>query len=161
METIASFQIDHLRLKPGLYVSRRDRFDTVELTTFDLRLKAPNKEAVMSIAAAHSLEHLLATYLRSDPEWNKRTVYVGPMGCRTGLYVIFEGAMDSPAALIPLRAAFEWIAAYTGPIPGAAPRECGNWSDHDLEAAKTEARNYLKILNKPAPENLVYPSAKD
>ncbi len=157
MEKIASFQVDHLRLRRGVFVSRQDRFGSTVLTTFDLRLKEPNREPVMDISALHTLEHLGATFLRSHPQWAEKTVYFGPMGCRTGCYVIFEGELSSLDVLSVVREMFEWIGAFTGPIPGAAPGECGNWRDHNLEMAQWEARRYLEVLRSPLDENLRYP----
>jgi S-ribosylhomocysteine lyase len=157
MEKIASFQIDHIRLKPGLYVSRRDKFGSTVLTTFDLRFKQPNKEPVMDQPALHTIEHLGATFLRSHKTWSKRTVYFGPMGCRTGFYVIFEGNLKSEDVLPIIREMLDWIAASDGPIPGAAPAECGNWQEQNLDMAKWEARRYAKVLKNPAKENLNYP----
>ncbi|MDR2552050.1 MAG: S-ribosylhomocysteine lyase [Treponema sp.] len=157
MEKIASFQIDHLRLKPGLYVSRRDRFGDTMLTTFDLRFKAPNREPVMDMPALHTIEHLGATFLRSHGEWGKRIVYFGPMGCRTGCYLVLEGDLDSPAALPLIREMLDWIGSFDGPIPGAAPAECGNWQEQNLGMAKWEAARYAAVLKNPGRENLNYP----
>ncbi|MDR1469679.1 MAG: S-ribosylhomocysteine lyase [Spirochaetaceae bacterium] len=158
MEKIASFQVDHLRLVPGVYVSRRDKFGETVLTTFDLRFKAPNKEPVIDVPALHTLEHLGATFLRSHGEWGKRVVYFGPMGCRTGFYLILEGALDSRDALPLLRALFEWVVAFEGEIPGAKPGECGNYSEQNLGMAKWEAERYLALLKNPGPEHLAYPA---
>jgi S-ribosylhomocysteine lyase len=158
MEKIASFQIDHLRLKPGLYVSRRDKFGDTVLTTFDLRLKEPNKEPVIDVPALHTIEHLGATFLRSHATWAPRIVYFGPMGCRTGCYLILEGDLDSHAALPLVREMLDWIAAFDGPVPGAAPAECGNWQEQNLEMAKWEAARYAAVLKNPGRENLNYPS---
>lgn len=157
MEKIASFQVDHIRLQPGVYVSRRDEFGGTAVTTFDLRFKAPNREPVMDIPAMHTLEHLGATFLRSHKDWAKRVVYFGPMGCRTGFYVILEGNLTSQDALPLLRELFEWVLAFEGEIPGAKPAECGNYSEQNLNMAKWEAQRYLAILKKPGPENLNYP----
>jgi S-ribosylhomocysteine lyase len=157
MEKIASFQVDHIRLKPGLYVSRRDKFGSTVLTTFDLRFKQPNKEPVMDQPALHTIEHLGATFLRSHKTWSGRTAYFGPMGCRTGFYVIFEGNLGSEDVLPVIREMLDWIAAFDGPIPGAAPAECGNWREQNLEMAKWEARHYAKVLKNPSKENLSYP----
>jgi S-ribosylhomocysteine lyase len=158
MEKIASFQIDHLRLKPGVYVSRQDRFGETVFTTFDLRFKEPNKEPVMDQSALHTLEHLGATFLRSHKEWADRTVYFGPMGCRTGFYVIFEGQLASEDILPVLREMFDWILAFDGAIPGAAPAECGNYLEQNLAMAKWEAKRYAELLKNPASENVRYPS---
>jgi S-ribosylhomocysteine lyase len=157
MEKIASFQVDHLRLKPGLYVSRKDRFGQTILTTFDLRLKEPNKEPVIDMPALHTIEHLGATFLRSHREWADRTVYFGPMGCRTGFYVILEGDRTSPEVLPLIREMLDWIIAFEGPIPGAAPAECGNWQEQNLDMAKWEARRYAEILKVPGSNHLNYP----
>jgi len=157
MEKIASFQIDHLRLKPGLYVSRKDRFGSAVITTFDMRFKEPNKEPVIDQSALHTLEHLGATFLRSHKEWAERVVYFGPMGCRTGFYAIFEGDLN-PEAILPLiKEMLEWIITFEGKIPGASAKECGNWQEQNLEMAKWEARRYASILEKADRENFNYP----
>jgi S-ribosylhomocysteine lyase len=158
MEKIASFQIDHLRLLPGVYVSRRDRFGGTVLTTFDLRFKTPNKEPVMDQPALHTLEHLGATFLRSHKEWAERVVYFGPMGCRTGFYLIVEGILESTDILPVLREMFNWIAVFEGAVPGASPAECGNYLEQNLSMAKWEAIRYAEILKNPALENLRYPA---
>jgi len=158
MEKIASFQIDHLRLKPGLYVSRKDCFGTTEITTFDMRFKEPNKEPVMDQPALHTFEHLGATFFRSHKEWADRVVYFGPMGCRTGFYFILEGDLDPEDILALVREMLEWIIAFEGAIPGAAAKECGNWQEQNLEMAKWEARRYAAILKKAGKENLNYPT---
>ena len=158
MEKIASFQIDHLRLKRGLYVSRKDKFGSATLTTFDLRFKEPNNEPVMDQPALHTIEHLGATFLRSHKEWASRIVYFGPMGCRTGFYTIVEGDLDSRDLLPLIREMLDWIIAYNGKkIPGADPAECGNWQEQNLNMAKWEAGRYAAVLKKPKKENLNYP----
>ena len=157
MEKISSFQVDHLRLKPGVYVSRQDRFGSTILTTFDLRFKEPNKEPVLDQPALHTIEHLGATFLRSHAEWASRTVYFGPMGCRTGFYLIVEGDVDSPAILPLLRELLDWVARFDGSIPGAAAAECGNWQEQNLNMAKWECRRYAALLKNPGKENLNYP----
>ena len=157
MEKIASFQIDHLRLKPGVYVSRKDRFGDATLTTFDLRFKEPNKEPVMDMPALHTIEHLGATFLRSHAEWAPRIVYFGPMGCRTGCYLIVEGDWDSRAILPLLREMLDWAEKFDGPIPGASAVECGNWQEQNLDMAKWECRRYAALLRNPGEENLRYP----
>ncbi|MDR0760421.1 MAG: S-ribosylhomocysteine lyase [Treponema sp.] len=158
MKKIASFQIDHLRLKPGLYVSRKDTFGETIFTTFDLRLKMPNKEPVIDMPALHTIEHLGATFLRSHTGWADRVVYFGPMGCRTGCYLILEGDLSSEDALPLVREMLDWIAAFEGPIPGAAPAECGNWQEQNLDMAQWEAIRYAAVLKNPAWENLNYPA---
>ena len=158
MEKIASFRIDHLRLKRGVYVSRVDRFGASVLTTFDLRMTEPNNEPVIDIPAIHTLEHMGATFLRSHAEWGPRTVYFGPMGCRTGLYMVLEGEWNS-VQVVPLGKEFlEWTLAFRGEVPGASAAECGNWRDHNLEMAQFEAKRYLRdVVAAPNPENLSYP----
>jgi S-ribosylhomocysteine lyase len=158
MEKIASFQIDHLRLKPGVYVSRIDRFGQTSLTTFDLRFKEPNREPVMDQPALHTLEHLGATFLRSHKEWGGRVVYFGPMGCRTGFYLILEGELDSRAVLPLLQELLDWIENFDGLIPGASAAECGNWRDQNPEMAKWEARRYAAQVRNPAGGNFNYPN---
>ncbi|MBR0129693.1 MAG: S-ribosylhomocysteine lyase [Firmicutes bacterium] len=144
MEKIASFTINHLLLEPGVYVSRRDRFGDTVLTTFDLRMTAPNREPVMNTAELHTIEHLGATFLRNDPEWKDRVVYFGPMGCRTGNYLILQGGLE-PADIIPLMIKmFEFIRDFEGEIPGAKADECGNYLDQNLGMAKWLASRYLK-----------------
>jgi S-ribosylhomocysteine lyase len=157
MEKIASFQMDHLRLKPGVYVSRTDRFRDTTLTTFDLRFKQPNREPVMDQPVLHTIEHLGATFLRSHKVWGPKVVYLGPMGCRTGFYLIFEGELKPEDILPPLREMLDWIEKFEGPIPGAAAADCGNWREHNLDMAKWEARLYAAVLRNPGKENLNYP----
>ena len=157
MEKITSFQIDHTRLKPGVYVSRRDQFGKVVLTTFDLRFKEPNKEPVLDQPALHTIEHLAATFLRSHKEWGQRTVYFGPMGCRTGFYLIVEGDVNSQAILPLLLEMMDCIIEFEGPIPGASAVECGNWQEQNMNMAKWECTRYAKLLKNPEPENLNYP----
>jgi S-ribosylhomocysteine lyase len=158
MEQIASFKVDHLRLKPGVYVSRVDRFKDVVLTTFDLRFKEPNKEPVMDQPALHTIEHLCATFLRSHKEWGPKDVYFGPMGCRTGFYLILEGEYKSADILPLLAEMFEWIEKFEGTIPGASAAECGNWREQNIDMAKWECKKYANLLKKAAKENLEYPS---
>lgn len=158
METIASFQVDHIRLKRGVFVSRIDRFGATAITTFDIRLKEPNREPVLDVPALHTLEHLGATFLRSHPVWGEKVVYFGPMGCRTGLYALFQGELGSEEVLPLLRDLFEWIATFEGVVPGAAAAECGNWRDHNSEMAAWEARRFLEVLRSPTRENLEYPA---
>ena len=160
MEKIASFTIDHLRLIPGIYVSRKDA-DPVKggvVTTFDLRMTAPNREPVINTAPLHAIEHLGATFLRNDEEWKDRVLYFGPMGCRTGFYLLLFGDLE-PADIADLvRRMFEFVAAFEGEIPGARPEECGNWHDADLVGAKWWADRYLaNTLTKLDESNTVYP----
>ena len=160
MKKIASFTIDHLRLLRGVYISRRDLTPSGDaLTTFDVRLTEPNRQAAASPRALHTIEHLAATFLRNDPEWADRVIYWGPMGCCTGSYLILQGSLQ-PADILPLlRRCFEFIAAFEGDIPGATARDCGNYTFNDLPAAKALAAGFLtEILTDPRPENLEYPA---
>ncbi len=158
MEKIASFRIDHLRLKRGLFVSRVDRFSDAVITTFDIRMKEPNREPVLHNGAIHAMEHLAATYLRNDPEWKDRVIYWGPMGCLTGNYLLLRGDLESKDIVDLMRRTFDFVAHFEGDIPGAAPRDCGNYLLHDLPMARWEARKYLtEVLDRIQPENLVYP----
>ena len=158
MKKIPSFTIDHLRLLRGVYVSRKDMVGGETVTTFDIRMKEPNREPVLSQGAIHTIEHLAATYLRNDPVWGPRIVYWGPMGCLTGNYLLVKGDWQSRDMLPVLRETFSFIASFEGEIPGAAPKDCGNWLLHDLPAAKAEAAKYLhEVLEKAGEENLNYP----
>lgn len=145
MELIDSFTVNHLTLEPGVYVSRVDRDPATgaAITTFDLRLTAPNREPVMDTSAVHALEHLGATFLRNDPEWSSRVVYFGPMGCRTGFYLVLFGEYASSDVIDLVRRCFEFARDFEGEIPGAKPVECGNWHDADLNQAQWWARRYL------------------
>ena len=158
MEKIASFTVNHLKLEPGIYVSRKDHFGDVTLTTFDLRMTAPNREPVMNTAELHTIEHLGATFLRNDPEWKDRVVYFGPMGCRTGNYVILEGDL-APEDVVPLiTRMFEFIRDFRGEVPGAAPRDCGNYLDQNPGMASYLAERYLTgTLYGITKEHMVYP----
>lgn len=158
MKRIASFSVDHNRLLRGLYVSRKDYLKSGEvLTSFDLRFKTPNREAVLEIASMHTIEHLGATWLRNHPHWQERTIYFGPMGCRTGFYLILEGNLSSEDICPLMRELFTSISEWKGEIPGASAIECGNWREHDLETAKKEALCYKKVLETALPQNLNYP----
>lgn len=143
MERIASFSVNHLVLEPGIYVSRKDEFNGCILTTFDLRLTTPNKEPVLNTAETHTIEHLGATFLRNHPVWKNRIVYFGPMGCRTGFYLIVFGDCTSGDMVPLITEMFEFIEHYEGDIPGARPEECGNYLDQNLEMAKWVSRRYL------------------
>ena len=143
MERIASFCVNHLTLMPGLYVSRRDAVGNECVTTFDVRLKAPNREPVLDPAAMHTIEHLGATFMRNHPLWGKHIIYWGGMCCLTGFYLLVGGERNSHDVFELVRETFEFIANYEGEIPGATPRECGNYSYQNLELAKVEAKRYL------------------
>ncbi len=160
MELISSFTVNHLLLEPGVYVSRQDEDPATGavLTTFDLRLTAPNREPVMDTAAVHAIEHLGATYLRNDPTWASQVVYFGPMGCRTGFYLVLFGKRTSAEILPLVRGAFEFIRDFEGDIPGAQPAECGNWHDSDLSQAHWWAKRYLENTLESIDEaHLSYP----
>lgn len=158
MKTIPSFTINHNRLLRGIYVSRKDAVGTETVTTFDIRMKEPNREPVVHPGALHTIEHLAATYLRNDPEWKDRVIYWGPMGCLTGNYLILQGDLQSKDIVDLMRRTFRFIADYEGEIPGAAPQDCGNWLLHDLPMAKWEARKFLtEVLENIKDENLNYP----
>ncbi|MDD3795605.1 MAG: S-ribosylhomocysteine lyase [Lachnospiraceae bacterium] len=157
MKKIASFTIDHTRLLPGIYVSRKDAVGDSTVTTFDIRMTRPNREPVMNTAEMHTLEHLGATYLRNDAEWASRIVYFGPMGCRTGCYLLLAGDYESRDIIGLITRTFEFIADFEGEIPGARPEECGNYLDQNLEMAKYVSRRYLETLGNMKEENLIYP----
>ena len=157
MEKIASFTVNHLVLEPGIYVSRQDHFDDVIITTFDLRMTTPNKEPVMNTAEMHTIEHLGATYLRNHLMWKDRIVYFGPMGCRTGFYLLCEGDLTSRDIVPLVKGLFEFICDFEGTIPGAEARDCGNYLDQNLPMAKYLASRYLENTVKEIDEaHLVY-----
>ena len=158
MEKMASFTVNHLTLEPGLYVSRKDRMGAETVTTFDLRMTAPNREPVMNTAEIHTIEHLGATYLRNDPDWKDRTVYFGPMGCRTGFYLLLAGDLEPRDVEELVQAMFRFIRDYEGPVPGAAARDCGNYLDMNLPMAKLLAGRYLeKTLLRLDEAHMCYP----
>ena len=157
MEKIASFTVNHLDLLPGLYVSRRDVRNGVTVTTFDLRLTAPNREPVMDTPAIHTIEHLGATFLRSSARKDE-IVYFGPMGCRTGFYLLMFGALEARDALSLVRDMCAFILDFEGEIPGAKPEECGNYSEQNLNMAKYYIRRYLRELTDTP--RLAYPEAR-
>ncbi len=157
MEKITSFTIDHIRLQPGLYVSRKDSVGNTVVTTFDLRLTSPNEEPVMNTAEIHAIEHLAATYLRNEPRWKDKVLYFGPMGCRTGFYLLLTGDYSSRDALELVTDCFRFIRDYEGEIPGASPRDCGNYLDMNLSMAKYWAARYTALLENPDETRLVYP----
>ena len=148
MELIASFQVDHTRIVPGIYVSRVDSVGGDRVTTFDVRMKRPNVEPAIHPNAIHSIEHIVATYLRSDPEWKDRIVYWGPMGCLTGNYLIVKGT-PTPQEILPLvLAAFRHCRDFEGEVPGTTPETCGNYRLHDLAMAKWESARYVERLER-------------
>ena len=158
MEKIPSFTIDHIRLLRGIYVSRRDNVGGEVITTFDVRMKEPNREPVLSPSAIHTIEHLAATFLRNHPVWADRIIYWGPMGCLTGNYLIVKGNLSSAEILPLVKETFAFVAAYEGDVPGATARDCGNYLLMNLPEARWEARKYLdEVLEKISDENLNYP----
>lgn len=159
MEKIASFTINHLKLLRGIYVSRVDTLPNGDvITTFDIRMKQPNREPAVSQLALHTIEHLAATYLRNQPEWKDKVIYWGPMGCCTGNYLLMSGKLTSKDILPLMQDTFRFIAEYEGSIPGATARDCGNYTLNNLPMAKWEARKYLiEVLENIKDENLEYP----
>ncbi len=157
MEKITSFTIDHLRLLPGLYVSRKDQVGDHTVTTFDLRLTQPNAEPVMNTAEVHTIEHLAATYLRNEPVWKDKVLYFGPMGCRTGFYLLLAGSFTSREILPLVRDCFCFIRDYRGDVPGASARDCGNYLDMNLGMANYWGAKYVSVLEAISPERLIYP----
>lgn len=159
MEKIASFTIDHLKLQPGIYVSRRDTVGAEAITTFDLRMTSPNEEPVMNTAEIHTMEHLGATFLRNHPVYKEKTIYFGPMGCRTGFYLLLAGDLSS-RDIVPLMVEmFEFIRDFKDEVPGASPRDCGNYLDMNLPMANYLADRYLKnVLYHIDDSRLVYPA---
>lgn len=162
MKKIPSFTIDHIRLLRGIYVSRKDEVGGEVVTTFDIRMKEPNREPALGQGALHTIEHLAATYLRNHPVWADRIVYWGPMGCLTGNYLLVKGDWQSEDLVDLMKETFRFIADYEGEVPGAQPRDCGNYLLHDLPMAKWESAKYLhEVLECIKPENLHYPQIED
>ena len=157
MKKITSFTIDHIRLQPGLYVSRKDAVGTETVTTFDLRLTSPNEEPVINTAEVHTIEHLAATFLRNDPVWKDRVLYFGPMGCRTGFYLLLSGDLSSQDVLPLVTDCFRFIRDYRGEVPGASPKDCGNYLDMNLSMANYWGRRYTALLENITPDRLTYP----
>ncbi len=157
MEKITSFTIDHNLLQPGLYVSRKDPVGTQIVTTFDLRFTSPNEEPVMNTAEIHTIEHLAATYLRNEQQWKDKVLHFGPMGCRTGFYLLLTGDYTSQDVLPLVRACFGFVAEFTGEVPGASAKDCGNYLDMNLPMAKYWGRRYAKLLDEIDDRRLVYP----
>lgn len=158
MEKIASFTVNHLKLIPGVYVSRQDKIGQETITTFDLRFTTPNLEPPMDNPGIHSIEHLVATFLRNHPTWSNKTIYFGPMGCRTGFYVIFAGDLKSEDILPVLNEAARFVLDYEGEIPGYSPRDCGNYLDNNLALAKIYMKKFKEeVLDNPTAERLNYP----
>ncbi len=156
MQKIPSFTINHLDLLPGIYVSRKDYIENSVLTTFDIRMTKPNREPVINTAEIHAIEHLGATFLRNSDE-KDNIIYFGPMGCRTGFYLILKGDLESKDIVSLVKSMFEFIKDFEGEIPGRTARDCGNYQDMNLDMAKYEAEKFLDNLNNIKEENLIYP----
>lgn len=158
MEKIASFTIDHIKLQPGIYVSRKDNIGTEVITTFDLRMTSPNEEPVMNTAEVHTIEHLAATFLRNHPAYKDKTIYFGPMGCRTGFYLLLAGDLSSRDIVPLMIEMFEFIRDFKDEVPGASPKDCGNYLDMNLPMANYLAKRYLdSVLYHIDDSRLFYP----
>ena len=157
MEKITSFTIDHIKLQPGLYVSRKDKVGSETVTTFDLRLTNPNEEPVMNTAEIHTMEHLAATYLRNEPTWKEKVLYFGPMGCRTGFYLLLAGDYESGQIVDLVKDCFAFIRDFRGDVPGASAKDCGNYLDMNLPMANYWGAKYAQLLENIDREHLVYP----
>lgn len=158
MNKIASFTVNHIHLLTGIYVSRKDYIGDTVITTFDLRFTRPNEEPPMDNPGIHTIEHLAATFLRNHPVWSEKTIYFGPMGCRTGFYVIFAGDLKSEDIIGILQETADFVLAYEGEIPGYSPRDCGNYLDNNLKLAKIYMQKFKsEVLEHPVKERLVYP----
>ena len=159
MEKIASFTVDHIKLLTGLYVSRIDNVNGNSITTFDMRVTKPNVEEVMDTASIHAYEHLGATFLRNHKEMKDKVIYFGPMGCRTGFYIILSGLYESKDVVWLVNEMNEFVLTFEGIVPGQSPKDCGNYLDIDLEGAKKFARKYKnEFLSNPVKERLEYPN---
>lgn len=159
MKKIPSFTINHNLLEPGIYVSRRDVTPSGDIvTTFDIRMTRPNREDALDPRALHAMEHLAATFLRNHPEWQDRIIYWGPMGCCTGNYLLMQGELESRDILPLIQEAMRFVADFEGEVPGATPRDCGNYSYMDLPEAKKAARKYLEQLSVASDRNFNYPA---
>lgn len=158
MQKIASFTINHIKLLPGIYVSRKDNVNGQIITTFDLRMTAPNREPVMNTAEVHTVEHLGATFLRNDEEYKDRVIYFGPMGCRTGFYLVLAGDYESKDIVPLIKRMYEFISTFDGEVPGASAKDCGNYLDMNLPMARYIAKKYLnEVLENITEERLIYP----
>ncbi len=158
MEKITSFTIDHLKLVPGVYVSRKDHVGNETITTFDLRMTSPNDEPVMNTAEVHTIEHLGATFLRNHKEYKGKVVYFGPMGCRTGFYLLIAGDLSSKDIMPLMIEMYEFIRDFKGEVPGASPKDCGNYLDMNLGMANYLAARYLdQVLYQIDDAHLIYP----
>ena len=157
MKKITSFTIDHIKLQPGLYVSRKDSVGKETVTTFDLRLTKPNDEPVLNTAEIHTIEHLAATYLRNEPNWSDKVLYFGPMGCRTGFYLLLSGDLTSKDVVELVHGCFAFVRDFRGEVPGASARDCGNYLDMNLPMANYWGAKYAALLENIDDSRLVYP----
>lgn len=158
MEKITSFTIDHIKLVPGVYVSRIDYVEGNPVTTFDLRMTNPNEEPVMNTAEVHTIEHLAATFLRNHAQYKDKTIYFGPMGCRTGFYLLLAGEYESKDIVPLMKELFTFIRDFEGEVPGACAKDCGNYLDMNLPMAKYLADRYLtQVLEDISEAQLIYP----
>ena len=157
MEKITSFTIDHIKLQPGVYVSRKDQVGNGIVTTFDLRFTSPNEEPVLNTAEIHTIEHLAATYLRNEPTWKNRVLYFGPMGCRTGFYLLLSDDLQSRDILELLRGCFRFVRDFREEVPGASAKDCGNYLDMNLPMANYWGAKYTALLENITEDRLVYP----
>ena len=158
MEKITSFTIDHIKLQPGVYVSRKDKVGESTITTFDLRMTSPNEEPVMNTSEMHTIEHLAATFLRNHSEFGEKTIYFGPMGCRTGFYLLLAGEYESKDIVPLMTALCEFIRDYHDEVPGASAKDCGNYLDMNLPMTRFLAGRYLdEVLRDISVERLIYP----
>ena len=157
MEKITSFTIDHIKLQPGLYVSRKDKVGAETVTTFDLRVTSPNEEPVMNTAEIHTMEHLAATYLRNEPQWKDKVLYFGPMGCRTGFYLLLAGDLTSQQVLPLVKNCFRFIENFQDEVPGASAKDCGNYLDMNLPMANFWGKKYADLLENVGKDQLIYP----
>ena len=157
MEKITSFTIDHILLQPGVDVSRKDKVGAETITTFDLRMTSPNEEPVMTTAEMHTMEHLAATYLRNEPNWKEKVLYFGPMGCRTGFYLLLAGDYTSRDVLPLVQDCFAFIRDFRGEVPGASAKDCGNYLDMNLPMANYWGAKYAALLENIPEDRLVYP----
>ena len=158
MEKIASFTIDHIKLQPGVYVSRKDHIGNETVTTFDIRMTSPNDEPVMNTAEVHTIEHLGATFLRNHPVWKDKVVYFGPMGCRTGFYLLLAGDYISRDIVELMKEMFSFMAGFEGEVPGASPRDCGNYLDMNLKMARFLSDKFIRdVLDNIGEDRLNYP----
>ncbi|WP_394884536.1 S-ribosylhomocysteine lyase [Clostridium butyricum] len=158
MQKIASFTIDHIKLLPGIYVSRKDNINGQVITTFDIRMTAPNREPVMNTAEIHTIEHLGATFLRNNEEYKEKVVYFGPMGCRTGFYLLLAGDYESKDIVSLINEMYKFVSEFEGEVPGAAAKDCGNYLDMNLPMARYVAGKFVhEVLYNISDERLIYP----